>query len=202
MGRRHDGARASILEALLERLGRTVVVVTSRGRVLLATAGAERIFGTGDALVHDRSGHICAAFAEDGLTLARAIRQAHSADPAPGRMRVRRRGGEPPLTVEAIAFDWVDGTDRCVRAVALLISESAAQNAARIAPLRDRFGITAAEARVAALLLDGRRVPEIAAALRVQDNTVRAHLKSIFRKTGATSQVSLLALLANTCPTG
>lgn len=45
-------------------------------------------------------------------------------------------------------------------------------------------------------LSHGRRVLEIAAALEISPNTVRNHLKSVFRKLGVSSQVQLLSLLA------
>jgi FixJ family two-component response regulator len=42
----------------------------------------------------------------------------------------------------------------------------------------------------------GNRVPEIALELGISPNTVRNHLKSVFRKLGVSSQVELLSLLA------
>ena len=41
-------------------------------------------------------------------------------------------------------------------------------------------------------LLDGQRVPTVAERLEISENTVRAHLKSIFRKAGVQSQAELL----------
>jgi len=52
---------------------------------------------------------------------------------------------------------------------------------------------------VAALLINGHSTSEIAGQLRVQENTVRAHLKSMFAKTGAHSQAELIRLLLTSC---
>ncbi len=55
--------------------------------------------------------------------------------------------------------------------------------------------MTAAQARVAVLLSEGLRLNEIAARTRVQVNTVRAHLKEIYAKTGTRRQGELVRLL-------
>src|SRR5690606_23395842 len=51
------------------------------------------------------------------------------------------------------------------------------------AALRELYGLTAAEARVAVLGTSGKSVEEIAEALRVSRNTVKTHLKGVFSKT-------------------
>jgi DNA-binding NarL/FixJ family response regulator len=61
--------------------------------------------------------------------------------------------------------------------------------------LRRALKITRAEARIAVLLTSGGSVSAIAGQLEVQENTVRAHLKSIFAKTGARNQASLTKLV-------
>ena len=62
--------------------------------------------------------------------------------------------------------------------------------------LETLFDLTAAEARVARRLVAGGSVAEIARELSVQTNTVRAHLKSVFSKTGVRRQAELASLLA------
>jgi len=64
--------------------------------------------------------------------------------------------------------------------------------------LANLFNLTAAEARVARHLVAGGSVAEIAQELSVQTNTVRAHLKSVFSKTGVRRQAELASLLART----
>jgi DNA-binding CsgD family transcriptional regulator len=62
--------------------------------------------------------------------------------------------------------------------------------------LHGLFDLSPAEARVARLLLEGKSVAGIAAESKVGENTVRAHLKSIFAKTGVNRQAELVRLLA------
>ncbi len=63
--------------------------------------------------------------------------------------------------------------------------------------LRHWYNLTAAEARVAALLARGRTVEEVAELLSVQPNTIRVQLREVFAKTGTTRQADLVRLLTN-----
>ncbi|MCC5887428.1 MAG: helix-turn-helix transcriptional regulator [Gammaproteobacteria bacterium] len=62
--------------------------------------------------------------------------------------------------------------------------------------LREFYELTPAEANVAGLLYNGRSLKVIAAELDCSINTVRAHLKHVFRKCGVHSQAELVRLLA------
>ena len=59
------------------------------------------------------------------------------------------------------------------------------------------LGLTAAEARLAAKLVQGLRVADAGAALGMTSSTARWHLKNIFAKTGTRRQADLLRLLTN-----
>jgi DNA-binding CsgD family transcriptional regulator len=65
--------------------------------------------------------------------------------------------------------------------------------------LRDLHGLTEAEAKVASALFMGRSTKEAALSLGISVNTVKAHLKGIFRKCGVRSQAELSQLLALGC---
>lgn len=62
--------------------------------------------------------------------------------------------------------------------------------------LRKLYDFTKAEAAVAALLMEGQSLSEVASALHVSTNTVRAHLKRLFSKTRTSRQAELVLLLA------
>jgi DNA-binding CsgD family transcriptional regulator len=59
------------------------------------------------------------------------------------------------------------------------------------------FGLSPAEARVAAALLTGRTLAEIAAASGIRITTVRTQLASILRKVGAERQADLVRILSS-----
>jgi two-component system response regulator FixJ len=62
--------------------------------------------------------------------------------------------------------------------------------------------LSARERDIVKQLSAGQRVAEIASSLEISPNTVRNHLKSIFRKLGVSSQVELLARLSGLTESG
>lgn len=61
--------------------------------------------------------------------------------------------------------------------------------------LRERYRLTAQEARVALLIAEGHVAKEVAAMLGVTVFTVRAHLRNIFMKVGVTRQAALVRVV-------
>lgn len=64
------------------------------------------------------------------------------------------------------------------------------------ARLRVAFGLTAAESKVAELLVQGQKAKQIAAALRLSWSTVRRHTERIYMKAGVRSQAELMTRAA------
>lgn len=61
--------------------------------------------------------------------------------------------------------------------------------------LRARFDLSLAEAQIALAIANGAGLRDIAVVRGASIQTVRSQLKAIFRKTGATSQARLVALV-------
>jgi len=61
--------------------------------------------------------------------------------------------------------------------------------------LKNRFGLTPAEARLVLRLMAGDSLRAAAKALDIQYETVRTHLKSIFQKTGTCRQAELVIVV-------
>lgn len=57
-----------------------------------------------------------------------------------------------------------------------------------------RYGLTAREAEVLLLILDGKRNEDITERLCISGNTLRKHLQNLYRKTGVTGRTQLLGL--------
>lgn len=79
--------------------------------------------------------------------------------------------------------------------VVLLVTDNSQVQKGLHDSLRGKYGLTAAETRVAERLHDGRTSRQIATEFHVQTNCVRTHLKAIYAKTGTHSQVELLNFL-------
>lgn len=112
-----------------------------------------------------------------------------------GAVSVRRPGGKAPLAVVAsplaahrlATFHAEPGVMVCVTDPdAAAVPETY---------LRDGFGLTGAEARLARMLVQGQSLQGAAAELDVTYSTVRSQLQRIFEKTGASRQAELVALL-------
>ena len=78
----------------------------------------------------------------------------------------------------------------------LFVTPVQLQHAPPLALLEGLFDLTAAEAKIASMLVAGDTVEAIASRQDVTANTVRMQLKSIFAKTGVHRQAELVSLLA------
>jgi DNA-binding CsgD family transcriptional regulator len=82
------------------------------------------------------------------------------------------------------------------RAVAIvLVSDPEIEMRARIESLRDRFGLTPAEATFALEIIKGDGRKATADRLGITVGTARSHLSKIFDKTGVTRQAELVRLI-------
>jgi DNA-binding CsgD family transcriptional regulator len=89
---------------------------------------------------------------------------------------------------------------RAGRYALVLIQELQSSSAAQQHWLRKLFGLTAAEAAVATGIAEGRTPREIAAARGVADSTVRMQLKAIMRKLGCRRQAEVAAKVCGVHP--
>ncbi len=80
-------------------------------------------------------------------------------------------------------------------AIVVFISDPDRHTSMAPAALAKLFGLTPAEASLSVLLADGLTLDEAAHDLSIARNTVRAHLRSIFAKTGVTRQTMLVRLI-------
>jgi len=78
--------------------------------------------------------------------------------------------------------------------VVLSLTADRAEERGSPAPL-ERFGLTAAEARVAAAITGGLSVRDTSRLLNISPNTVRKYLQIVFQKVGVRRQVDLVRVI-------
>jgi DNA-binding CsgD family transcriptional regulator/PAS domain-containing protein len=173
---------ARILDAELD----AVVVADALGRVVYANAAARALFARGGPF-YLRSGQIASSDPQIARSLSRAIAGACNG-----------RGGRdltapPPFDRFRVAVDPLDGVQSKLACVRIRDEATWAAHCAAVA--RARFGFTAAETQVAEALLQGLTPSDYAAQRGVSLPTVRTQLRSLFDKSGVSSQAELIKLL-------
>jgi DNA-binding CsgD family transcriptional regulator len=190
-----QGAAATALRGV--PLG--VALIRADGGVLFANAAANAVINNGDILSLSngalalgqpgRRGRFrelltrIAAMVKDGEQVsARAI-----AVPRPSRQR----------PVSLLIWPLPEATEVGPEEPVAIVFIGDPEHRGEIDPMRlcDLYGLSRAEARVAALLAQGHRLDETAQILGVAYETVRKHLKQIFSKTGTDRQAELVRML-------
>ncbi|MNR02788.1 Bacterial regulatory protein, luxR family [compost metagenome] len=113
-------------------------------------------------------------------------------------MSVARPSGQVNLglVVEAIpSLDWGEGKGK--PAAVVYIRDAVGKSMASEVVTKQLFNLTRAETALAMELANGLSLEEAAEVLNVRRNTARAHLRSIFSKTGVRRQTELVRILLN-----
>ena len=193
-----DGAQ-TLIEMLVGQRLCGMIGLRTDGSVLFMNTAAEEAIRGGDGLaVVD--GRLRAARAANDRTLqqiiAGVLRTEDDAPPdAGGAVAVARPSGRTPFVVRVVPSPAGERFRVGELPVALvLIADTDRRAAPSDATLRS-LGFSPSEARIAQRLVQGRTLAEAARDLGMAHNTARAHLRSVFAKTRARSQVELVRML-------
>ena len=94
-----------------------------------------------------------------------------------------------------------EGARHSLLRILLTVFEPGARKRADPGLLVAAFRLTAAEARLAALIAEGYGTTHCASVLCVKTSTLRSHLVAIYRKTGANGKADLVRLVLSLCAT-
>lgn len=178
--------------AVLDRFNLAIFQVDATGRVQDANLEAQRLVAlAGTALVR---GGLLEVAEPDGEGLRRAIRLA-TQPRAPQAGMVRLRAG--PLEGWTLTVTPLPAPGA---ARALVVVKSLSDEQALFRRLQALFGLSLAEAAVAAALSRGEALSDVALARGVTEATVRSQLKALFAKTGCRRQAQLVALVSSLPP--
>ncbi|WP_378947208.1 helix-turn-helix transcriptional regulator [Mesorhizobium sp. ANAO-SY3R2] len=192
-------AERELFASALGRLAVGAIIVDRDCRIIQATPQAEAILAEKDVLKNDRgrlrlldeagpSGEFAAAVAE--------IAEASDAAVAGSRaFSIRRSSGEA-LGLVVRPAPQSSKLHAPLRGAALVIIADAGSTVAPQPSVLVRlFGLTPAEAELAALMGQGLDLDDASVTLGITKNTAKAHLRMVFSKTGVTRQSGLVRLL-------
>jgi DNA-binding CsgD family transcriptional regulator len=187
----------------LSVVGHPVALIGRDGRVLHMNARFERLIGDG---VHVKAGCIGSWRADADRALAAAINRAvrHGTRREPLSVVLPRRQRLRPLVAHvAPAGGLAPDNPHPVAAIVVLTDLRAASQGPAENVLRQAFGLTPAEARLAKQIAAGKTLADIARQGGSARETLRTRLKGIFAKTRTSRQAELALLLSRmTSPTG
>lgn len=177
------------------------VMLDEKGTIMRVNCIAEKILGDKDGISISR-GQLSAEYRGEDRELQRLIRQVlemPAGKPAIAEaISLTRPSGRTSLglLIRPIpAGEWSEGPHR--PAVAVFIRDPERKSQPSFELVKQLFDLTPAEARLALLLADGMTLDEAAEALEIRKNTIRAHLRAIFSKTGVKRQTTLVTLMLN-----
>jgi DNA-binding CsgD family transcriptional regulator len=173
------------------------VMLDETGSVLKSNPVADEMIREGDGL-RLVNGALRADVAAENRELQRLVRQAlNGGTPAVvNAISITRKSARGKLGVLIRSLPNA-GSSKTKRrpSVALFIRDAARKSEASREMVRRLFDLTPAESSLALALANGLTLDEAADGLNIRKNTARAHLRSIFSKTGVTRQTTLVRVL-------
>ncbi|BCN27339.1 hypothetical protein VYA_45310 (plasmid) [Vibrio alfacsensis] len=187
----------------ISRLSIATVQIDESGRILEQNVFANELLTQEDGL-KVQGGKLTAHYPNDNRELKQLIQNSfkmvrESDRPIlPEAMSIARPSGEVNLgvVVEVIPSPAWENSIGQGKAV-VYIRDSVAKSQASSHVAKKIFGLTTAETALTLELANGLSLEEAAERLNIRRNTARAHLRSIFSKTGVRRQTELVRILLN-----
>lgn len=193
------GSQWRMTVSLLDLMSQGIFLLSCQGAVVFANASGDRLLSQGDALrlVHGRP---VARVPPSDKALQQLIANVllmPNEGRSGGWMRLMRSSGRIPYPVFVAPVAFEDsGPFAQSPAALIMVHDLTSSGAVGIRELRQLYGLTEIEAKLAQALASGHDVESAAAALGNRPATVRVHLKSIFRKVEVNRQQDLVRVLA------
>ena len=191
--------------ALIDHDSNAVILTTGDAVLVYRNPAAEHMMveRVGLRLDGDR---LVAASTADQRQLREAINlvsqiNSESARASPSVVKLACTPPTPPVVAVVRAAGQVFMRQAGARRglVQVTVRRSQAEHDPASCAFAQQYKLTAAQAKVSALVFAGQTLSEIAQALKVSENTVRSHLTEIFQKTHTHRQMDLIHLHARVC---
>jgi DNA-binding CsgD family transcriptional regulator len=211
----------ALLQRSVDAVTLAMIAVDHEGRILNSTAAATQILNARDGLeisgqylraaVHAEQSKLSAlltgavatgsghgnfqAARPSGATAPQVRFSALWTPPSGGAMLISRRAPKRSLQLMVTPFHSSEVFAEESPAALIFLSDPDATPASRASVLRALYGLSPTECRLTDLIAAGHEVATAADHLRLKAETVRFHLKSIFRKTATHRQSDLVRLV-------
>jgi DNA-binding CsgD family transcriptional regulator len=169
-----------------------VVIVDDKGSVRLMNKEAERIIAEDDGLSTPQ-GVLKGSVPKQNSKLHEAIQKAFEEESLDEIVSFPRQSGGRPYLVLIPGQRF--SADERPEAVVLLVIDTEQRTKISGDTLVRLYNLTPSETRVALMLIEGKRLDQIAEELEVAQTTVVFHLKNLFRKTETNRQADLVRVL-------
>lgn len=167
-----------------------LLIIGNSGKLLASNRAGRDALDQGVA-VKESDGAITLSSEAQNRRLRELIARAENGDGSVSALRVPRRPGKPLL----IMFVPLRAQTPGGRGPLALLVLNGSQRDPNLKLLAELFDFTPAEAKVAALLMQGRGVFDIASTLGCSASTTRNHLKRMYAKTTTRGQGELVQTL-------
>lgn len=191
--------RAGLASIVLDQIHLALLVLDEQGRILLANAKAETLMSNHPQLLPVRSGIL----QPTGLCLGQFSQWLQSACGRQGAATangtlLETSQGQPELQLLVLPLpEQLQALNSWDRPLALVVMNQTSQpHGAQHALVRQIYGLTPAEARLAMVLCNGDTPAEASQRLGVSVGTIRVQIQSIFAKTGTNRQADLIRTLS------
>jgi DNA-binding CsgD family transcriptional regulator len=192
----NHGWRSSVAGLALEQLGAAVIVTDPEGRIVELNRAGERMLSADDRLTvrHGKLGALRNFETVRLMALIAAATTLGARGPT-SCMLIGSREGGVPYTVSVTPL----GTEQALSPgpLAMVLVADPEQRQASATDLAHLFGFSPAESRVAAILLRGRKLSEVAVETGVRMTTLSTQLSSVLKKVGVSRQVDLIRILTS-----
>ena len=205
---------AQRLDLLSDRLGaqqdalrvvaHAVMLLDRRGCLVFANPPAENLLHAATSLAV-KNGRLVARDAGTNSALQAALARAMDSDDNRGgvqELTVRRLKHRPlMMSVVPISRRMTDRVDPAMQPAAMImVADSEMRPWSRLDGIIRAYGLTPAEGRVLAAIVDRDGLDEAADHLGIGRATVKTHVNRILAKTGTTRQSELIRLIAGSLP--
>ena len=193
-------ARSTVdgLVSAFDSLSDNVIILSNRGKVEFANAGARRLLALRDGLSVEHTTLRCADVASTMLLNRAAVAVQSLGRPEEESVSLPRPSGRPPLHVrvrQVVASPLMpEGGHRAM----LLIEQTTPDHVLEGWSAGKLYGLTGREIDIAVLLARGQDLRSAAVTLGISYQTARSHLRSVFAKTDTHRQSDLIRSVLNT----